>query len=86
MEKNTATVHIGGKTYTVSSAKGQAYVQRVAALVSRRADEVAQAARLHSQEALTVAAMISFAEELVQAQDDNQRLRKQLADARHEAG
>lgn len=81
MEKYTATVQIGEKSYTVSSARGLKYVQRVAELVSLRAEEVTQAGRIHSQEAITVAALISFAEELVQAQDDNRHLRRQLAAA-----
>lgn len=85
MEKSTATVHIGEKAYTVSSARGLSYVERVAQLVNVRAAEVAKAARLHNQEAVTVATLISLAEELVQAQDDNQRLRKQLTDDAHDA-
>ncbi len=80
MEKQSATLTIGVKTYTVSSARGLAYVQRVAKLVSLRSEEIAMAARLQSQEAIAVTTLISFAEELVQAQDENQRLRMQLVD------
>ncbi len=77
MEKQTTTVYVGGKAYTVSSSDAPEYLKRVAAYADRKLRESVTATRLPAQQAYALAAM-NLADELMKAQDENRRLRRQL--------
>ncbi len=77
MEKQTTTVYVGGKAYTVSSSDAPEYLKRVAAYANRKLRESVTATRLPAQQAYALAAM-NLADELMKAQDENRRLRRQL--------
>lgn len=77
MEKQKTTVRVAGKDYTLVSSDPPAYMHRVAAYVDRKLHETAMAARLPLASA-TVLATFNMADELMKAQDENARLRREL--------
>lgn len=78
MTKQRITVRIAGRDYTLISPDSPEYLQRVAAYVDRKLTETSLAARVPLAGA-TMLAAIDLADELMQAQDENQRLRRELA-------
>lgn len=77
MDKQTITVRVAGKEYTLVSSDGPEHLQRVAAYVDRCITETAYAARL-SRENVAVLTALNVADELMKAQDENARLRREL--------
>ncbi len=77
MMKQKTTVYLGGRAYTVSSSDAPEYLQRVAAYADRKLKETMTATRLPAQQAYALAAM-NLSDELMKAQDENQRLRRRL--------
>ena len=84
MSKNTLTVSIGGREYTLTSPENEEWTRRIAAYVDRKIAEVS----LHSSMSTEIAAVVaslSITEELFEAQKENQALRNRLyAAERHE--
>lgn len=80
--KQKTVVRVGGKEYTLLY-DDPAYMQRVAAYVDRCLNETALAARLPVANA-TVLAAISLGEDLMKAQDENRRLRRELQQLREQ--
>ncbi|MBR4459807.1 MAG: cell division protein ZapA [Clostridia bacterium] len=77
MDKQKLTLSIGGRSYTIVSADPPEYLRRVADYADRKLREVRMASRLPSGQA-DVLALVSLADELLKAQDENRRLRRQL--------
>lgn len=83
MQKTRTTVKIAGKEYTITSYDDEAYVQRVAAYVDRRMEELNAAAKLPSAQ-LAVLTAINVTDDMLKAHDEIRRLRAELAEAREE--
>ena len=83
MSKNTLTVSIGGREYTLTSPENEEWTRRVAAYVDRKIAEVS----LHSSMSTEIAAVVaslSITEELFEAQKENQALRSRLYQAQND--
>ena len=83
MSKNTLTVSIGGREYTLTSPENEEWTRRVAAYVDRKIAEVS----LHSSMSTEIAAVVaslSITEELFEAEKENQVLRNRLYSEQHE--
>lgn len=83
MQKTRTTVKIAGKEYTITSYDDETYVQRVAAYVDRRMEELNAAAKLPSAQ-LAVLTAINVTDDMLKAHDEIRRLRAELAAARDE--
>lgn len=75
--KQRVTVRVAGRDYTLLSTDTPEYLQRVAAYVDRKLTENAAAARVPVANAAVLTA-IELGDELMRAQDENQRLRREL--------
>ena len=78
MKKNKVVVHLMGRDYTLLTDQSTERVQRLARYVDRRLREVAITTRAGEAVAPTLTAMM-LAEELFRAQDENVRLKRELA-------
>lgn len=83
MEKNKTTVRIAGKEYTMVSNESEEYIHRVAIYVDRKMQEIGYATKL-STNMLAVLTCLNIGDELLKAQDENNRLRKELGQMRQE--
>ena len=79
----TYTMRIAGKEYTLTSSDAPEHVRRVAVYLDRKLAETASSGFL-SRESAAVIAGLSIADELLTAQDDNTRLRRELLQAMQE--
>ena len=79
----TYTLRIAGRDYTLTSSDAPEHVHRVAVYLDRKLAETASSGFLN-REAAAVIAGLSIADELLTAQDDNTRLRRELMQARQE--
>ncbi|MDR3050983.1 MAG: cell division protein ZapA [Oscillospiraceae bacterium] len=77
MEKIKTTVRIGGRDYTMVGNDSEEHMHRVAVFVDRRMEEVALATHMPTNMVSVLTAM-NVADELLKAQDENTRLRKEL--------
>ena len=78
MKKNKVVVHLMGHDYTLLTDQSTERVQRLARYVDRRLREVAITTRAGETMVPTLTAMM-LAEELFRAQDENMRLKRELA-------
>jgi len=83
MEKIRVTVRIAGKDYTMSGYDKEEYVRRVALLVDRKIQELSLATRMPAQDVCVLTA-VTIADEMLKSQDENNRLRRELSEARQE--
>lgn len=83
MAKNRTVVKVGGREYTMLSDETPEYIHRVAAYVDRKMEEINVASKL-SNVMLAVLAALNITDELLKAQDDNARMRKDLGEARQQ--
>lgn len=83
MEKIRTTVRIAGKEYTMVGSEPSDYIHRVALYVDRKMQEIGVMTNLATND-LAVLTGLNIADELIKAQDDNAKLRKELAEARQE--
>jgi cell division protein ZapA len=81
MEKQKTIVRVAGKEYTLVSADSPEYINRVANYVDRRITETAFATRMN-KENVAVLVSLNMADELMKAQDENARLRRELSTLR----
>ena len=81
MQKIRTTVKIAGKEYTISSYDDEAHVQRVAAYVDRRMEELNAATHLPTAQ-LAVLVSINVTDDMLKAQDEVNRLRRELEETR----
>ena len=77
------TLRIAGRDYTLTSSDAPEHVRRVAVYLDRKLAETASSGFLN-REAAAVIAGLSIADELLNSQDDNTRLRRELMQARQE--
>ena len=83
MEKTRTTVKIAGREYALSSFDSKEYMHRVAIYVDRKLQELSVATRLPGGE-LAVLTAVNIADDMLKAQDENNRLRKELMELRQE--
>lgn len=83
MEKQKTVVTVGGKEYTLVSSDSPEYMNRVAAYVDRKLEEMSMATRLPSNMVATLTAL-NMADELMKSHDENSRLRREIAVLRAE--
>jgi len=83
MSVNTVTVQIAGREFSLTSSDSPESVQRMAALVDRKMREL-MAGGIANRESAAVLAALTYAQELIRAQDDNTRLRRKLDEAAHD--
>lgn len=81
--ERTYTLRIAGRDYTITSSDAPEHVRRVAVYMDRKIAETASAGFVN-RETASVIAGLSMADELLTAQDDNTRLRRELMQARQE--
>ena len=77
MEKQKTVVRVAGKEYALVSSDPPEYMQRVAAYVDRKLNEMSVATRLPSN-MVAVLACLNMADDLMKSHDENTRLRKEL--------
>ena len=78
IQKNKVVVHLMGRDYALLTQEDPAQVQRVARYVDRKMREAAIAMKAGDAMVMTLTAM-TLAGELFRAQDENVRLKKELA-------
>ena len=81
MEKIRVTVRIAGKDYTMSSYDKEEYVRRVAMYVDRKLQELSMATRMSIQD-VSVLTAVTIADDMLKAQDEVSRLRRELQETR----
>ena len=77
MEKIRTTVRIAGKDYTIASYDSEEYVNRVAAWVNRRMDELGAATHLPAAQ-LAVLTAVNAADDMMKSRDEIRRLQAEL--------
>jgi len=82
-DDRTYTLRIAGRDYTLTSGDAPERVRRVAVYVDRKIAET-QSSGFVNRESAAVISALSIADELLTAQDDNTRLRRELMQARQE--
>ena len=82
--KQKTYVRVAGKEVALISEDDPAYLRRVAAYVDRKLNETAAAMRMSVPSAPVLTA-IALGAELMRAQDENQRLRRELLALREQA-
>ena len=75
------TLRVAGKDYTITSADAPEHVRRMGVYVDRKIAETASSGFVSRENAAIITAL-SLADELITAQDDNTRLRRDLLEAR----
>lgn len=78
MKKNKVVIHLMGRDYALLTDEDTVQVQRLARYVDRRMREVSITTRAGENVVPTLTAM-TLAGELFRAQDENVRLKKELA-------
>ena len=81
--ERTYTLRIAGRDYTITSSDPPEHVRRVAVYIDRKIAETATSGFVNRESAAVIAGM-TVADELITAQDDNTRLRRELLQARQE--
>ena len=76
-QKNKTTVTICGKESTMVGVESEEHIKRVAVYIDRKMEEMMLTYRLSQPMAAVLTAM-NLADELLQAQDENTRLRREL--------
>lgn len=77
MEKTKTTVRICGRDYTITGTDSEEHIKRVAVFVDRKMEELLFATRM-PQPMVAVLTAVNIANDLIKAQDENTRLRKEL--------
>ena len=85
MDKEKREVRIAGKRYTLSASGTAEHVERMIGLLNERLSEAAAVSPRTDPETAAIAAALSMADELINAQDDNTRLRRKLTEAHEHA-
>ena len=78
MEKQKHFVSIGGKNYSLLTTQAATQVKRIVLLLNNRLRDLSSAASSFNTDTLMVLCALSLADELITAQDDNSRLRREL--------
>lgn len=80
MQKTRTVVRIGGRDYTIVGEDPPEHIKRVSLFVDRKMEELIYATRL-SQPMVAVLTAMNIANDLLKAQDENTRLRRELMEA-----
>lgn len=80
---NAYQVRIAGRDYTITSTDSPEHVRRAAVYADRRITETASGGFMNRENAAVIASLY-MADELLSAQDDNTRLRRELMLAKQE--
>ena len=80
MTKQSITVNMAGRPYTLVSTDPPEHVRRVAAYADRKLQETASVTNLPSAQT-AVLTCLNLADELMRAQDENRVLRRQMEQA-----
>ncbi len=83
MEKIRTTVRIAGRDYTIASTDSAEYVNRVAAWVDQRMEELAVATKLPTAQ-LAVLTAVNAADDMMKSRDEIRRLKAELDALRRE--
>lgn len=75
MEKQKTTVRVAGKDYALVSTDSPEHLNRVATYVDRQMTETMRSGRIPAN----TAAVLNLADDLMRAQDEVNRLRRELA-------
>ncbi len=86
METDKREVLIGGRKYTLSTHDSPEHVERMVRLLNGRLSETRALSTRGDQVTAVTAVALSLADELIKAQDDNTRLRKQLLEMHEQIG
>ena len=81
--ERTYTLRIAGRDYTITSGDAPEHVRRTAVYLDRKIAEMASSGFVN-RETAAVLAGLTIADELLTAQDDNTRLRRELMQARQD--
>jgi len=81
MDRIKTTVRIGGRDYTLTGVESEEHMKRVAVYVDRKMEELTLSTRL-PQPMIAVLTAMNIADDLIKAQDENTRLRKELLEAK----
>ena len=84
MEKQKTTVRVAGKDYALVSTDSPEHLNRVAAYVDRQMTETMRSGRIPANTAAVLTAL-NLADDLMRAQDEVNRLRRELALLREKA-
>ena len=85
MEKQKITVRVAGKEFALMSADSPEHMTRVASYVDRQIMETVFATRMPKESAAMLVAM-NITDELMKAQAENSRLRRELNALREQQG
>lgn len=85
MEVHKVTVRVAGKNYTLSTSDEPEQVRRLVSFANRKLSEASASNPTVDRETAAVAAVVSLSDELIKAQDDNTRLRRQLTELQSQA-
>jgi len=83
MQKIRTTVRIAGKEYNIAGYDPEEHVQRVAAYVDKRMNELSMATRLPPAQ-LAVLTAVNAADDMMKSRDEVQRLRREVEQLRAE--
>ena len=78
MEKQKTTVRVAGKDYALVSTDSPEHLNRVASYVDRQMTETMRSGRIPANTAAALTAL-NLADDLMRAQDEVNRLRRELA-------
>lgn len=81
MDNQSITVHVAGRDYVLYSNDKPEHVRRAAAYADRKISEVT-ATGVKGRETAAIVAALMLSDELIKAQDDNTRLRRELLKTR----
>lgn len=81
MEKQKITVRVAGREYALVSSDSPEHLSRVAGYVDRKITETVFATRM-PKETVTVLVAMNITDELMKAQEENSRLRRELNELR----
>ena len=79
-EKTSVTVRIAGEEHTIRASAEPAYTRKCAELVDERIHQIRLQAGLIEGHKAAILAALSIADECFQAQDELDRVRRELAD------
>lgn len=83
MQKIRTTVKIAGKEYNIAGYDSEEHVQRVAAYVDRKMNELALATKLPSAQ-LAVLTAVNATDDMIKSRDEVLRLRREVEQLRAE--
>jgi cell division protein ZapA (FtsZ GTPase activity inhibitor) len=81
MDKNTYTVTLAGRRFTLSSSEDSEHISRIVNITEESITNIMSLDRRITFETAAAVTALRFAEEIVRLQEDNTRLRRSLDEA-----